>query len=72
MMLGKLCELADEHAVELRLKTLPFGRKPFPLSAQQLSAWYARHGFAAERRKMTRTPKSVLQVPAAIASGTRY
>src|ERR1700722_19369843 len=26
-MLTKLCELADQFAVEMRLKTVPFGRK---------------------------------------------
>jgi len=51
-----LCELVDEHGVELRLKTLPFGRKPHPMSRDQLVKWYQRHGFEGTHKKMTRKP----------------
>jgi len=51
-----LCEFADRHAVELTLKALPFGRKPFPMSREQLKAWYQRYGFKGARWKMSRAP----------------
>jgi hypothetical protein len=56
MMLRTLCELADRHGVELRLKTLPIGRKPYPLSRAQLKAWYERHGFQGAGWKLVRKP----------------
>ena len=57
-MLRALCELADRHGVELELKPLPFGRKPYPMSRDQLLVWYERHGFRGNRRKMLRIPKA--------------
>ena len=56
MMLRTLCELADRHGVEMRLKVVPFGRKPYPLSRLQLKNWYERHGFQGEGWKMWRAP----------------
>jgi hypothetical protein len=56
-VLNKVCELADFYSVELKLKTLPFGRKPYRMSPEQLLAWYERHGFKGTRRKMIRTPQ---------------
>lgn len=61
-MLGRLCELADEHDIELELKVIPIGRKPYPLSREQLMAWYARHGFVGTRRRMCRMSKAALPV----------
>ncbi|MGD0464568.1 MAG: hypothetical protein ABSB74_18940 [Tepidisphaeraceae bacterium] len=51
-----LCELADRHGVELKLKVIPIGRKPYPLSRQQLKAWYQRHGFEGPRWMLQRKP----------------
>jgi GNAT superfamily N-acetyltransferase len=48
-MIRALCELADRHGVELKLKVIPIGRKPHPLSREQLKAWYQRHGFEGSR-----------------------
>ena len=59
MMLGSLCDLADRHGVEIVLKALPIGRKPYPMSRDQLFEWYRRHGFEGTRRKMIRKPKIV-------------
>jgi GNAT superfamily N-acetyltransferase len=56
-MLSALCDLADRHGVELKLKALPFGRKPYPLSREQLVAWYQRHGFEGTHRKLSRKPR---------------
>jgi GNAT superfamily N-acetyltransferase len=56
-MLKALCELADRHGVELALKVIPIGRKPYPLSREQLLAWYERHGFEGTRRRMIRQPR---------------
>jgi hypothetical protein len=58
MMLRILCALADRHEIEMSLKTLPFGRKPYPLSREQLQVWYRRHGFEALGRKMIRRPRA--------------
>jgi hypothetical protein len=55
-ILRALCELADRHGIELTLKPLPIGRKPYPLKRDQLQAWYQRHGFVGTRRKMLRPP----------------
>jgi hypothetical protein len=44
-MLRTLCDLADRHEVEIKLKVLPFGHKPYALSRPQLKTWYERHGF---------------------------
>jgi RimJ/RimL family protein N-acetyltransferase len=56
LMLRALCDLADRHGVELTLKALPFGRKPYPRSRDDLVAWYQRHGFLGTHKKMTRKP----------------
>jgi hypothetical protein len=56
-MLRKLCELADRHGVQIFLKALPFGRKPYPRSRDQLQQWYERHGFVGTRKKMIRVPQ---------------
>jgi hypothetical protein len=58
MMLRTLCELADRHHVELALKPLPFGRKPYPMSREQLMQWYAKYGFEGTRKKMARKPRA--------------
>lgn len=55
-ILRALCDLADRHQVVLSLKPLPIGRKPYPLSRDQLLAWYQRHGFTGTRKKMARAP----------------
>jgi hypothetical protein len=55
-MLKKICRLADEHGVEITLKVLPFGRKPYPLSVEQLIKWYQRYGFEGTAKKMVRKP----------------
>jgi GNAT superfamily N-acetyltransferase len=59
LMLRALCGLADRHGVELTLKVIPIGRKPYPLTRDQLLAWYQRHGFEGSRRKMIRKPRAV-------------
>ncbi len=59
-MLRSICELADRHGVEISLKALPFGRKPFRLSADQLVQWYARHGFVGTRKRLIRKPRANL------------
>jgi hypothetical protein len=58
IMMRTLCELADRHGVEMKLKVIPIGRKPFPMSRQQLKAWYQRLGFAGSRWHLTRKPAS--------------
>ena len=57
MMLRGVCTLADKHGIEIRLKALPFGRKPFKMSGDELAAWYQRHGFTGTGRKLIRKPK---------------
>jgi hypothetical protein len=57
-VLRKVCDLADYYGVELTLKTLPFGRKPYAMSRDQLFAWYERHGFEGTARKMKRKPQN--------------
>jgi hypothetical protein len=56
-VLTKVCELADFYGVELKLKTLPFGRKPYRMSPEQLRTWYERHGFKGTQRRLTRPPQ---------------
>jgi hypothetical protein len=51
-----LCELADRHRVEMRLKVVPIGRKPFPMSRQQLRDWYLVFGFAGAGWTLIRKP----------------
>jgi hypothetical protein len=60
-MLGALCGLADRHGVELALKVIPIGRKPFPMSREKLKSWYERYGFTGPRWKMSRTPAPKLE-----------
>ena len=57
MMLRVVCGLADKHGIEIKLKALPFGRKPFKMSGDELAAWYQRHGFSGTWRKMIRKPQ---------------
>jgi len=57
-ILRTLCELADRHGVELALKALPFGRKPFPISRPELKQWYQSLGFVGEKWKLLRLPLS--------------
>jgi hypothetical protein len=57
MMLRALCDLADRHRIEIVLKALPFGRKPYPMSREQLLMWYQRCGFEGTVRKMLRKPR---------------
>jgi hypothetical protein len=56
-MLRAICALADRLGVEIILKPLPFGRKPYRLDRDQLLAWYQRHGFSGTRRKLVRRPQ---------------
>jgi hypothetical protein len=55
-MLATLCELADHHEVEIALRPLPFGPEPYPMSVEQLSRWYSRHGFCGSTKRMLRKP----------------
>jgi hypothetical protein len=64
-ILQVLCDFADRYAVELTLKALPFGRKPFPMSREQLKVWYQRHGFRGARWKMSRLPLAPERQPGA-------
>jgi hypothetical protein len=68
IMMRTLCDLADCHGVEMKLKVIPIGRKPYPMSRKQLKAWYQRFNFAGPRWILSRQPMpaSVLaQIPAA-------
>jgi hypothetical protein len=56
VMLRILCSLADQHGIQMNLKVIPFGKKPYPLSRDQLVEWYRRYGFEGTRKKMTRMP----------------
>jgi len=58
-MLRTLCDLADRHGIELRLKPLPFRRKPYPRSKEELIEWYERYGFVGSARGMKRSPQRV-------------
>jgi hypothetical protein len=64
-ILKTFCDLADQHGVELILKTLPFGRKPYPLLKDHLKMWYERYGFVGTHKKMIRTPRPPLAPKAA-------
>jgi hypothetical protein len=55
-MLRAICDLADQHGVEIKLKVLPIGRKPYPLSREKLKSWYEAHGFAGPKWKLARQP----------------
>jgi hypothetical protein len=48
-MLRQICELADRHHVFIKLKIAPLGRKPYPMSSEQLREWYCRYGFKGEK-----------------------
>jgi hypothetical protein len=48
--------VADQHGVRLKLKVIPFGKQPYPLSREKLVSWYRRHGFEGNGKKMTRMP----------------
>jgi GNAT superfamily N-acetyltransferase len=61
IMLRALCDVADRHGVEITLKVIPIGRKPYPLTREQLLTWYQRHGFEGTRRKMIRKPRAFLR-----------
>jgi hypothetical protein len=65
-MLQTLCELADLHEVELTLKALPIGRKPYPRSRDQLCDWYKRYGFEGTHKKLLRKPRPMTMLKAAI------
>ena len=67
-ILRTLCDLADRHGVELMLKPLPIGRKPYPMSRDQLQKWYERYGFLGTRKRMTRAPQ--LTHSEALTNGT--
>jgi hypothetical protein len=56
IMMRTLCELADRHGVEMKLKVIPIGRKPFPMSRQQLKQWYQRARFTGSRWHLMRKP----------------
>jgi GNAT superfamily N-acetyltransferase len=59
-LLRAVCAAADRHGVEITLKVLPFGRKPYPASRELLVSWYERHGFVGTHRKMVRQPMAML------------
>jgi len=63
-MLRTLCELADRHGITIKLKAVPFGRKPYRLGRDQLMIWYQRHGFEGTHRKMIRRPRSISAIAA--------
>ena len=62
-MLRALCELADRHGIELTLKPLPFGRKPHPMTREQLHTWYQQHGFVAGKKNLVRKPGKPAEIP---------
>jgi len=55
-LLRTLCELADRHRVQIALRAVPFGAKPYPMTQADLDAWYRRHGFEGGR-KLIRQPR---------------
>ena len=59
-MLIQLCNLADRHGVPILLKALPFGKKPYPMSREQLADWYRRHGFDGTHKRLLRTPRRLI------------
>ena len=71
MMLQAVCQLADRHGIEIKLKALPFGRKPYPMETQQLLAWYQRYGFAGKGKKLVRKPILMSDKSAASESDRR-
>jgi hypothetical protein len=58
-MMRTLCELADRFAVEITLKTIPIGRRPYPLDREQLGRWYERFGFLRKGKWMMRSPRAI-------------
>jgi hypothetical protein len=58
-MLRAICQLADVHRLEIALKVLPFGAKPYPMDKAALAAWYERHGFAGTRWNLLRRPATI-------------
>lgn len=56
IMMRTLCHLADRHRVEMKLKVIPIGRKPHPMSRDQLKSWYQRFDFTGARWILTRKP----------------
>jgi len=55
MALDWFCALADKHGVEIRGEIYPpQGGK---LSVEELTAWYQRHGFTVDGRKIHREPR---------------
>jgi hypothetical protein len=67
VMMRRVCELADRHRVQMKLKVIPIGRKPFPMSRQQLKAWYQRLGFTGSRWHLTRKPACAELAPTSAA-----
>ena len=62
-MLRTLCDLADLHEVEIVLRPMPFGDKPYPMSIEQLADWYRRYGFAGPIKQMIRKPRMKIESP---------
>jgi hypothetical protein len=62
-ILRTLCDLADLHEVEIVLRALPFGDKPYPMSVEQLAGWYRRYGFAGPVKRMLRKPRVEIEFP---------
>jgi hypothetical protein len=65
LMLGQLCDLADRHGVDLELKVIPIGRKPYPMTRDQLKNWYEQYGFEGTHKKMIRKPRNPVSAPVA-------
>ncbi len=63
-MLQTLCDLADLHGIEITLRPLPFGPKPYRRSVEELFHWYSRYGFAGNVKKMVRVPQPAVLVGA--------
>jgi hypothetical protein len=57
-ILQTLCELADLHSVEIVLRPLPFGPKPYPRTVDELRQWYDCRGFVGTAKRMIRVPQS--------------
>ena len=70
-ILRTLCALADAYGVSLRLRALPFGREPYPMSRDDLIAWYRRHGFDGPPRRLARQPRPTATGPAAARHSQR-
>jgi hypothetical protein len=57
IMLNLLCQLADSNEVQILLKALPFGQKPYPMDREQLAEWYRRHQFEGTHKRLLRLPR---------------